>query len=221
MPLRLNLNHEIEQLKLNQKRDPLKLALRGLALLVAGFAGYYFLLVSQLGTLKQEYQKKEAAFKALAPDAKKAKAREQELALLMQARDRLVYRMEHRFYWAAMLQQLIQSVPSHAQITKLSGDLQGSGVKKCTLTIDGLSAGVDPRQVAEEMRTAIAENFSKQYKAVSSSFRSLEDGVQLVQLDGKPLPTTTFAINVQLTSRDEAPPPPASTPAPAREPKKR
>lgn len=216
MALRLNLNHELEQRKLNKKRDPLKLALRGLVVIVAGFAGYYFLLVSQLSTLKQEYQKKEATLKELAPKAKEAKAREQELALVLQARDQLVHRMEHRFYWAGLFQQLVQSVPSQVQITKLSGDLQGTGVKKCTLTIDGLSAGADPRGVAEELRTAIAENFSRTYKSVSSNFRSLEDGVQLVQLDGKPLPTTTFAINVQLTSKDDAP-----APGPVREAKKR
>jgi hypothetical protein len=72
-----------------------------------------------------------------------------------------------------------------------------------------------PAKVAEDLRTAIADEFAKNYKDVSSTFRSLEDGKEMVKLDGQEQPTATFAINVQLSS-GEAPEP---APAP-RQPKK-
>jgi hypothetical protein len=104
-----------------------------------------------------------------------------------------------------VLQQLTTLVPMEVQITKMSGDVQGDGTKKCTLTIDGVAAGEDPRRVAEELRTAIAEQFSKTYKEVSSTFRSLEDGAESAVLNGKTWPTAMFAINVQLSSGPDAP----------------
>jgi hypothetical protein len=121
-----------------------------------------------------------------------------------------VQRIEGRFYWAPVLQQITQLVPREVQIVKMVGDVQGERVKKASVTLDGISAGSDPRRVAEELRTSIAEEFAKTYKNVSSTFRSLEDGTELVKLDGKMAPTATFAINVQLTAGEEA----VETPAP-------
>ena len=74
-------------------------------------------------------------------------------------------------------------------------------------TIDGLSAGTDPRKVAEELRTSITEKFGPKYKDVRASFKSLEDATELAMLDGQQVPTATFAINVQLTTGETAPPP--------------
>ena len=118
-----------------------------------------------------------------------------------------------RLAWAPMIEELVNAVPPEVQITKFSGDLQGDARKKCRLTIDGLSAGTDPRKVAEDLRTSIAESFGKKYKNVASSFRSLEDGVETVQLGGAARPTATFAINVEFQGGDEtAPSTPARTP---------
>jgi hypothetical protein len=39
---------------------------------------------------------------------------------------------------------------------------------------------------------------------VTSSFKSLEDGTELVLLDGKQMATASFAINLQFTSGEEA-----------------
>jgi hypothetical protein len=76
-------------------------------------------------------------------------------------------------------------------------------VRRCALTIDGLAAGTDPRRVAEDLRTAIADRLSPRYKNVTSTFKTLEDGTETVALDGKQVGTATFAIVVQLYSGDE------------------
>ena len=203
MALRLNLNHEILQAERARKRDPLKLSIWGLSLIGAGFACYYFFQLAKMGVISQEYAHKKAEFDAIEPKATAAKTREDELSATIRAGDTMVQRIEGRFYWAPMIEQLVNVVPPEVQITKFAGDVQGDTAKKCRLSIDGLSAGTDPRKVAEDLRTAIAESFGKKYKNVSSSFRTLEDGLETVQLGGAARPTATFAINVEFLGGEE------------------
>ena len=216
MALRLNLNHEILQAERARKRDPLKLSLWGLSVIAACFAAYYFFQLAKMGVISQEYAHKKGEFDAIQPKALAAKSREDELSETMRASDTLVQRIEGRFYWAPMMEQLVSAVPPEVQITKFAGDVQGDGRKKCRLSIDGLSAGTDPRKVAEDLRTAIAESFGKKYKNVNSSFRTLEDGVETVEVGGKARPTATFAINVEFQGGEDAP-----QPTTARAPKKK
>jgi Tfp pilus assembly protein PilN len=215
MALHLNLYHETARARQAKRRDPLKLSLYALAAIGAALAGYYFLQLSAMSDLSRELARKKAEYDAIEPEAKKAREREEELASTIKLSSTLVSRIEERFYWAPVLEQIVKVVPRQVQITRLSGDVQGDDLKRCTLTLDGISAGTDPRKVAEDLRTAIADEFAKNYKDVSSTFRSLEDGKEMVKLDGQEQPTATFAINVQLSS-GEAPEP---APAP-RQPKK-
>ncbi len=203
MALRLNLTHEIMQAERLRKRDPLKLSIMGLSAIAACFACYYFFQLAKMGVISQEYAHKKAEFDALEPKATEARKHEDELQMTIRAADNMVQRVEGRFYWAPMIEQLVDAVPPEVQITKFAGDVQGSANKKCRLTIDGLSAGTDPRKVAEDLRTSIAESFGKKYKNVTSSFRSLEDGIESVQLNGAQRPTATFAINVEFQGGDE------------------
>ncbi len=53
--------------------------------------------------------------------------------------------------------------------------------------------------------TALADKLSPNYKNVSSTFKMLEDGTEMVMLDGKQMATATFAINVQLFTGEEKP----------------
>ena len=203
MALRLNLNHEILQAERLRKRDPLKLSIMGLSAIAACFACYYFFQLARMGVISQEYAHKKAEFDAIQPKATAAKTREDELAITLRAGENMLQRIEGRFYWAPMIEQLVNAVPPEVQITKFAGDVQGDKTKRCRLTIDGLSAGPDPRKVAEELRTSIAESFGKKYKNVTSSFRSLEDGVETVPLNGATSQTATFAINVEFQSSEE------------------
>jgi len=210
MALHLNLYHEVHKAKALKRRDPLKLSMYGLAAVVACFAGYYVLELVKLHSVNRELATVKAEFDKLEPLAKIARKREEDLQSQMKAGNLLVKRVESRFYWAPLLEQMMQVVPREVQVTRFAGDLTGDGLRRCSLSIDGLSAGTDPRKVAEDLRTAIAEKFSAKYKNVSSKFRSLEDGTEMIALDGKQVPTATFAINVDLYSGEEhvaAPPP--------------
>lgn len=203
MALHLNLYHEVFKARALKRRDPLKLSMYGLSAVVACFAGYYVLELWKLHALNSELGGVKAEFAKLEPMAKAAKKREEDLQAQMKSGNLLVKRVEGRFYWAPLLEQIMLAVPRDVQVTRLAGDLTGDGLRRCTLSIDGLSAGADPRKVAEDLRTAIAEKFSVNYKNVTSKFRALEDGTETVSLDGKQMPTATFAINVELFSGEE------------------
>ena len=62
--------------------------------------------------------------------------------------------------------------------------------------------------VAEDLRTAIAERLAPHYKNVTSTFKTLEDGTEMMTLDGRQVGTATFAIVVQLYVVDDKPAPP-------------
>ena len=206
MALRLNLNHEILQAHRARQRDPLKLSLWGLGVIAAGFCAYYFFQLAKMSVISQEFAQKKAEFDNVQPKAVAAKSREDELTETIRAGETIVQRIEGRFYWAPMIEELVNAVPPDVQITKFAGDVQGDSRKKCRLSIDGLSAGTDPRKVAEELRTAIAESFGKKYKNVTSSFRTLEDGIETIQVGGTARPTATFAINVEFQGGEETAP---------------
>lgn len=208
MSLHLNLYHEVLKAKAIKRRDPLKLTMYGLSAVVAGFAGYYVLQAVKLHNLNSELATVKAEFDKLEPAAKTAKAREDELTVKLKAGNLLVKKVESRFYWAPLLEQIMQVVPREVQVTRLVGDLSGEGARRCSLSIDGLSAGTDARNVAETLRTAIAEKISPQHKNVTSKFRMLEDGTEMAMLDGKQVPTATFAINVEFSSGEEPAPEP-------------
>lgn len=209
MSLRLNLYHEVIKAKALKRRDPLKISIYGLAGIAALCACWYLVQVMKMHGLSEELARVKGEFDKVEPAAREAKKREETLTAQARTSGQLGQRIEGRFYWAPVLAQLMQVVPREVQLTRLGGDLSGEGQRKCNITIDGLSAGSDPRRVAEELRTAIAEKFSPAYKNVTSTFKLLEDGAEMVMLDGQQLATATFAINVQLFTGED----PATAPA--------
>lgn len=206
MALHINLYHEIEKARQLQRRDPLKLSMYGLSGIAACFALYYFIELGRNHSLRHELGRAQAQFRQIEPKAKAAKKLEDEINQEIKKSEAIGHRIEKRFYWAPVLEQLAQVVPREVQITRVIGDVTGDKTRKCALTIDGISTGVDPRRTAEELRTAIAEKFGPNFHSVTSTFKTLDEGSELVMLDGKQLPTATFAINVLLTTGEEAAP---------------
>ncbi len=208
MAIRLNLYHEVIKAKALKRRDPLKLSIYALSAIAALCAAWYFIQLMKMHGINEELAKVKAEFEKIEPTAKAAKKREEELTAQLQVSGSLEKRIEGRFYWAPILAEIIQVVPRDVQITRMGGDITGEGLRRCMITIDGLSAGADPRRVAEELRTAIADKFTPIFKDVSSTFKMLEDGTEMVMLDGKQMATATFAINVQLYTGEEKVAPP-------------
>jgi len=205
MALHLNLYHEIQKTRALKRRDPLKISLYVLGAIAIAFACYYVVQRIYMNTLVDELNQKKAAYDKLAPLAKAAKKREEDLTLKVKASDELIHRLEGRFYWAPVLEQFMSVVPRDVQVMRLNGEIPTDGVPRCVIGIDGLSAGSDPRKVAEQLRTSLADAFKTKFKKVTSTFRTLEDGTEVVMLDGKQVPTATFAIVLQLYLVDPEP----------------
>jgi hypothetical protein len=212
MPLKLNLYHEIETNRAASRRDPLKISLYVLGAIAASFAGWYVWEIASLTGLEHDLARKKAEFNDVDPKAKAAKKQEEDLSRMFKTSEKLIAKVEGRFYWAPVLERLTTLVPREVQITKFSGDAQGDSHKKCQFTLDGLSAGADPRKVAEELRQSLAESFGKDFKNVDAKFRTLEDGTEFAMLDGKRWPTASFTINVQFHSGEEPAPPASNKP---------
>jgi hypothetical protein len=210
MALHLNLYHEVQKARKLKRRDPLKISMYGLAGIAALFAMYYFVELGRMHVMSSELNQVQSQYNVLEPKAKAAKKREDEINGEIRKSNLMAKRIEDRFYWAPVLEDIAHTVPREVQVTRFVGDLSGEGIRKCSLTVDGISAGTDPRKVAEDLRTAIAEKLGPKFKNVTSAFKSLEDGTELVSLDGRQVPTANFAINVQLTTGEEPPPPAAA-----------
>lgn len=201
-PLRLNLLHEQHAAAAAAKRDPLKLGLYALGGAAALLAAYYGFRVISVGSLQRQLAAKQAEFAAkYEKPLKNADAREKELTVLVATGNALRGRTEGRFFWAPLLETVGRAVPRDVQLTGLSGSLESKekdAARVPSLTLEGISAGAEPRDVAERFRVALADALGKTYPGASASFRSLDDGEGTVTLDGKTLRTSKFTITVAL-----------------------
>jgi hypothetical protein len=202
MAIYLNLYHETQRQKLKRQRDPFKLAIVGALVVVIGFIGYYFWRSEAVSRVKRESQGVEADWNKLEPKQKAAKDRVAELTQNINLADALNHKVENRFYWAPMLQQLIQIVPPDIQITGMDGAVSLDGSKKVSISLRGMATGAQPRSVAEDLRTTLQNKLGSKYKDVTSVFGTLEDGAETVQYEGKALPTALFTINLSFVSPD-------------------
>jgi Tfp pilus assembly protein PilN len=201
MALRLNLYHEIQKQEQQRRRDPLKLGMLALAVLAGLFVLYYLVrlerahsLQSRLSTLKREWSTME-------PKCKQAEAKAGDLQGVIALSDVLKQKMEHRFYWAPVLDQVIQAVPAEVQFTKFDGGLLVDDKQASAITISGNCVGSEPRKVAEDLRTALNNKLVEKFRSAKASFQSLDDALEGVRLDGKSLPTVSFGIRVEISKQ--------------------
>jgi hypothetical protein len=154
----------------------------------------------------RERDAKRADFARLEPLGKAAVIEEAELKKKLGNSDRFLKRIEGRFYWAPLIQEIVQIVPPYIHITRLAGDATGEDSKKVQANIEGIVAGAEPRTTAESFRHNIQTTMEKKYRNVIATFRHLEDGTDTIPVEGKPLPTASFAINLQFQCGDVAAP---------------
>ncbi len=208
MALRLNLYHEIERDKRAKSRDPLKLGILAVLFAGAGMLSYYFWQLGVLRGVEQDYRLTRAQFEELVPKAEAAKKSEQEWANVVKAKERLLERMEERFYWAPFLAQVSRVVEGDVQITKLSGEVQAAKIRRCNIAVEGVAAGHDPRKTAEQLRVAIRDELQTRFRVVNATFRTLEESPTPASINGKIQGTALFQIQIQVASGEEAPPKP-------------
>jgi C-terminal processing protease CtpA/Prc len=68
--------------------------------------------------------------------------------------------IDDRFYWAPFLQKLSRCIAPNAQITSMEGFVTDDN-KAVTVTIEGVSAGREPRSAAEDLRQLLIEQLGQ------------------------------------------------------------
>lgn len=212
MALRINLYHEILRNKKQEQYDPLKLSVLFLIIIGIGLASWYIVELQQKSGAVAAYSQKKSTSDKLAPQEAKAKLDEEQYTKQLDLTEKLTKRIEERFYWAPVLEDLAVVVPANVQITKLATDISGDGLRKIQITMEGIAAGDEPRATAEDFRTALTDRMSKKYKNTTASFKTLDEGADPVLVDGKSLRTAMFNISLVFNTGSEPPPPPPPRP---------
>jgi hypothetical protein len=197
MSLHINLYHEVLRQEIQRRRDPLKLSIYALVGIAVLFVGYYMLRFGQVTYLKSQLADKTSHLGKLTAQIE-AQKKDGDLATLTKTSDTLMERIEGRFFWAPLFEEIVKISPADVQITSLSGehhidDKPGSFI----LTVTGLAAGGEPRTVAENFRTSLLHVLSGKYKLVSSAFRSLDEATEQVVVNGQIRPAVNFTISIR------------------------
>jgi len=206
MALHLNLYHEMQKQAMQRRRDPLKLGLYALVVVVAILLFYYFYRVEQVHVLTTQAAQLESKWKMTEPKAQEALALEAQLNASVKVKEALVQAIENRFYWAPLLEKIQRTIPANVQITSFRGSMD-SVTGKGMLTVSGIAAGATPRKVAEDFRTSFVSKCLEGFNKVDSDFASLEDSDTTVQLDGKALSTVLFSLQFQFSVEEPTPSP--------------
>ena len=200
MALSINLYHEIQRTRKQEQYDPLKISFICLGIVALGLAGWYFAKLSETNTARDRHAAHKAEFAKLEPASAKAKLDEVEFTKQIQLASTFTKRIEERFYWAPIMESVSQVIPRNVQVTRLIGDINAVSATEPTrrvgMSIDGITAGEQPRKIAEELRLALIEALGRKFKGVTASFRTLDDSVERINLDGAELNTSLFSITI-------------------------
>lgn len=208
MPLQLNLLHEEISEQRQRQRDPLKLSIYigvGIAALLALnylWTGYRVLdMKRRAAAAQREWEKVE-------PQVTAAQKRAAELNGIISTAKTLDGLIDTRFYWAPVLEKIARCVTPNVQITSLDGVVtQTEETKGVTITLEGLAAGREPREVAEDFRQMLLEQMGKEQPQVAIEFRALEDLDTLVSVGGNNVATARFVVTVSFSPFPKAPAP--------------
>jgi hypothetical protein len=202
MALHLNLNHELERVRAERRRDPLKLTMLGLILVAALFAVQYMWNMTKTALVTRERDAKRADFAAKEPLAKAAAIEEAELQKKLGNSERFQARIESKFHWAPLIQLLMENIPGNIHITRFAGDVNNDDSSKVQFKLEGLIVGPAPLTLADDFRQKLGQALEKKYRNVNTSYRHLLEEKEPVQIEGKSLANATFTINVQMQHRE-------------------
>lgn len=201
MALNINLYHEIQRARKQEQYDPLKISMMCLGVAALCLASWYLMRLTETNKAREEYATHQAEMAKLQPQAAAAKTAEAELTKTIQLAEQFTKRIEERFYWAPVVEVIAGVIPRNVQITKLVGDVRSSdSPRRVGMSIDGIAAGQHPRKVAEDIRLAVTDALGRKFKGVTASFRSLDDSIERVNLDGTEMGTAIFSIGVSFSA---------------------
>jgi len=211
MPLHVNLYHEVQRQDRARRRDPFRMAILAILIIMIGFVVNYFVVLEQVHIIGARYSAIQADWAKISPDAKAAKTRQDELNAEINASDAMMKRVDRRLYWAPVLDEIRKAVPRTVQVTHLGVEPPATeAATDAAIGMSGIAGAVEPRKEAEALRVAMVNRLTARFKHATGIFKNLDDSDQFVLLDGHRLATASFVIEFQVQVRD-----PVATPAPA------
>ena len=202
MALHLNLYHEIQKQKRQRQQDPLRLGAFALAAIVGLLLVYYMVRLEQAYSVNSQLAVLESEWRKMEPKVKQVESRMDALTKMIALSEALTQRVEHRYYWAPVLDQVLQAVSSEVQFSRFDAGVVVDEKKQSNIVIAGNCVGSEPRKVAEELRTALNGKLTERFKSASAAFQALDDAVENAMVDGKSLPTVSFVIKLDIGKPD-------------------
>lgn len=197
MFLHINLLHEEQSKVVERKRDPLKIGVLALLVVAVCFYGFYLFRANQNEKIAIEKARLEDEFTKISPKAEQAKTDEANANLTVASTMSVEKIINERFYWGPLFSEIIAGTGPEIQISGFEGACRSA--EMLTFNIIGVSAGKEPRAVAERFRQSMEDRLNKTYGSVSSQFVSLENSETPLVLVGKSFATANFSIGYQIT----------------------
>ena len=210
MALHLNLLHEGISEQRQRQRDPLKIGSKVLVAVGAFMVIFYIFKAYQTLEIKNRLSGVQRDWAKVEPSVTAAQKRTAELNAIIGTTRVLDTLVEGRFFWAPLLQSISLCVAPNAQLTGLTGSINGDGTK-IDLMIEGIAAGREPRAAAEELRQLLSEQLGQRYAAVKVEFKTLEELDTLVNVAGSNMAMARYIISTTFSPQKPEPAKPAPT----------
>ena len=209
MALHLNLLHEEILAERQRQRDPLKIGLLVLAGCGAMLFIYYAWNAYQTLEIKSRLSKVQSEWAKIEPQVTTAQKRSAELNSIINSTRVLDSYIDHRFFWAPLLEKISHCVAPNVQLTAIEGIVLDDG--GITVSIEGVAAAREPRSAAEDLRQMLLEQLTKSYHDVKVEFKTLEDLDTMANVGGVKTPMARYNIFVTFGATEAPKPPPAPT----------
>jgi uncharacterized protein YoaH (UPF0181 family) len=201
MSLYINLLHEEQSKIVERKRDPLKIGILSLLVVALCFCVYYLIRSADSNKLATEKNQLAAEYAKIYPQVESAKSAETNSNLAITSTEAMEKIINGRFYWGPLFSEIIAGTGAEIQITGFEGTLRSAD--SVTFNLIGMSAGREPRAVAERFRQSMEDRLHKTYGLVSSQFVSLENTDTPLVISGKSFATANFSIAYQITLQNK------------------
>ncbi len=206
MGLTIDLLHEEKEAALARERDPVKLTLLGVIVIMGLMLLYYLHVNGQAGSLSAAARSLTTERTRLEPEAKAAEEASKQLETELAGLKLLTETIEDRFFWAPVLETVIKSVlPEYpTQFTRFTGTSAANG--SFELSLEGLTITLQtesPRIGADKFRANLEQNLSDRYGEVDVRF-SLNDA-QAQEIQGQSYAAVGFSIQATITPAPETP----------------
>ncbi len=192
--IRIDLLHERETERLQRQRDPLKIGLQILGLIVLLLALQYFVKTRQVAGAKRKQADLEQRWTDLKPAMDEAMKKQADHNAVAEGAKYLMSIVDGRVLWGPVLALLQDAAPREVQYGAL--DLRPAGAGGYIM-LSGIAAGSEPRRVAETFRQGLVDTFAGRYQQVSVNFSTLEETGGAYRIDGEEWPAARFDLEIR------------------------